>query len=125
MVTVCSAGGRHLTIPLPETLANCCRSCKRGSFNNGLTTTDLNTEGKLPVIRVMITATEEDAENERLSPFPVDGDPRYTHAVLTFILLPMSEPQPAVKFHGDDCVGLAEIDRPVSLIVVLRRQNAI
>ena len=27
MVTVCSAGGRHLTTPRPETLANCCRSC--------------------------------------------------------------------------------------------------
>ena len=73
----------------------------------------------------MITTTEEDAENERLSPFSVDGDPRYTHAVLTFILHPTSGPPPAEKFHGDDCVGLAEIDRPVSLIVVLRCQNAI
>ena len=32
MVTVCSAGGRHLTIPLPETLANFCRSCKSVRF---------------------------------------------------------------------------------------------
>ena len=73
----------------------------------------------------MITTTEEDAENERLSPFSVDGDPRHTHAILTFILLPISDPQPAEKFHGDDCEGLAEIDRPVSLIVALRRQNAV
>ena len=34
MVTVCSAGGHHLTIPLPETLANCCRSCKSIHFQS-------------------------------------------------------------------------------------------
>ena len=33
MVTVCSAGGRHLTIPLPKTLANCCRSCNSVRFS--------------------------------------------------------------------------------------------
>ena len=73
----------------------------------------------------MITTMEQDAKNERLPPCSVDGDPRYTYAVLTFILHHKSGPPPAEKFHGDDCVGLAEIDRPVSLIVVLRCQNAI
>ena len=73
----------------------------------------------------MITTMEQDAKNERLPPCSVDGDPRYTYAVLTFILHQKSGPPPAEKFHGDDCVGLAEIDRPVSLIVVLRRQNAV
>ena len=34
MVTVCSAGGRHLTIQLPETLANCYRSCKSVRFQS-------------------------------------------------------------------------------------------
>ena len=34
VVTVCAAGGRHLTIQLPETLANCCRSCKSVRFQS-------------------------------------------------------------------------------------------
>ena len=29
-----SAGGRHLTTPRPETLANCCRSCKSVRFQS-------------------------------------------------------------------------------------------
>ena len=29
------------------------------------------------------------------------------------------------QFHGGDCVGLAEIDHPVSVIVPLRRQKAV
>ena len=32
--TVCSAGGRHLTTPQPETLANCCRSCRSVRFQS-------------------------------------------------------------------------------------------
>ena len=96
---------------------------KRGPFQQRPDNDGFEHRGKAAC--QMTTTTEEDAENECLPPFSVDGDPRYTHAVLTFILLPTSEPQPAEKVHGDDCVGLAEIDRPVSLIVVLRRQNAI
>ena len=58
-------------------------------------------------------------------PFSVDGDPRYTHADITFFPLVLWTLLPAEKIHGDDCEDLAQIDHPVRLIVVLRRQNAV